>query len=286
MKVLAGIDETRAAVRDIQQRGGTVGLVPTIGALHEGHLSLIRAAGKRCTAVAVTIFVNPLQFGPQEDLDAYPRTTDTDLSACRELGVAIVFAPANETIYPPDAATIVEVSGITDVLCGPRRPGHFKGVTTVVAKLFGILPADAAFFGEKDYQQLVVIRQMARDLNVPMEIVGCPTIREADGLAMSSRNAYLSPHERKQATSLSQALFAAADQIAAGERRVHAVVERIRKTILDAGPANIEYVDIVDANTLEILEIIDRRARICLAVKIGPCRLIDNVGVDMPSDRN
>jgi pantoate--beta-alanine ligase len=286
MKVLTGIDETRAAIREIQRQGGIVGLVPTMGALHEGHLSLIRAARDRCTAVAVTIFVNPLQFGPKEDLDAYPRPMEADLSACRELGVEIVFAPPNETMYPAGAVTTVEVGGITEVLCGPCRPGHFQGVTTVVAKLFNILPADVAFFGEKDYQQLVVIEQMVRDLNIPIEIVRCPTIREADGLAMSSRNAYLSLEERQQAASLSRALFAAVDQIAAGLRDVDAVIAGIRQTILGAGPADIEYIDIVDAGTLENLETVDRTARICLAVEIGSCRLIDNVGVDAPSGGN
>ena len=286
MKVLTGIAETRTAVREIQRQSGIVGLVPTMGALHEGHLSLIRTARDRCTVVAVTIFVNPLQFGPREDLDAYSRPMEADLNACRELGVDIVFSPSNETMYPAGAVTTVHVDGITEVLCGPRRPGHFDGVTTVVAKLFNILPADVAFFGEKDYQQLVVIEQMTRDLNLQIEIVGCPTIREADGLAMSSRNAYLSPPQRQQATCLSRALFAAVDRIAAGMRDVDTVVEGIRKTILDAGPADIEYVDIVDAGTLEVLETVDRTARICLAVRIGSCRLIDNVGVDAPSAGN
>ena len=283
MDVFNDITETRAAVWKTQREGGTVGLVPTMGAFHEGHLSLIRTARDRCTTVAVTIFVNPLQFGPREDLAAYPRPLEADLAACRELGVDFVFAPPNEVMYPPGVLTTVHVSGITEILCGPYRPGHFDGVTTVVAKLFSILPADVAFFGEKDYQQFMVIRRMVSDLNMPIEIVACPTIREPDGLAMSSRNAYLSPDERRQAVSLSQALFAAVERAAGGEREVASLVDGIRATILEAGPARIEYIDVVDADTLEVLTTVDRPARICLAVRIGSGRLIDNVAVDVPA---
>jgi len=282
MNVLTDIDPAREVVRAVQQAGGTVGLVPTMGAIHEGHLSLIRAAKARCTRVAVTIFVNPTQFGPAEDFAAYPRPLEADLRACEQAGVDIVFTPTVATMYPPGAKTSVHVSGLSDVLCGPLRPGHFDGVATVVAKLFQILPADAAFFGEKDYQQLAVIRQMVRDLNIPVEIVGCPTLREPDGLAMSSRNAYLSPAQRRQAGSLSRALFAAVDRVRRGERNVAVLVGGIREEILSAGPARIEYVDVVDANTLALLSIVDRPARICLAVRLGSCRLIDNVGVDAP----
>ena len=282
MNVFTDIDPCRQAVRAVQQAGGTVGLVPTMGALHEGHLSLIRAAKVRCTRVAVSIFVNPTQFGPAEDFAAYPRPLEADLAACERAGVDWVFTPTVETMYPSGAKTTVHVRGVTDVLCGPLRPGHFDGVATVVAKLFQILPADAAFFGEKDYQQLTVIRQMVRDLNIPVEIVGCPTLREPDGLAMSSRNAYLSPAQRRQAGSLSRALFAAVDRVRRGERNVAALVGGIREEILSAGPARIEYVDVVDADTLALLSIVDRPARICLAVRLGSCRLIDNVGVDAP----
>ncbi len=283
MDVFNDITETRAAVWKTQREGGTVGLVPTMGAFHEGHLSLIRTARDRCTTVAVTIFVNPLQFGPREDLVAYPRPLEADLAACREQVDDFVCAPPNEVMYPPGVLTTVHVSGITEVLCGPYRLGHFDGVTTVVAKLFNILPADVAFFGEKDYQQLVVIRRMVSDLNMPIEIVACPTIREPDGLAMSSRNAYLSPDERRQAASLSRALFAAVERAAGGEREVSSLVNGIRATILEAGPPRIEYVDVVDADTLEVLTTVDRPARICLAVRIGSCRLIDNVAVDVPA---
>jgi pantoate--beta-alanine ligase len=251
-----------------------------MGALHEGHLSLIRAARTKCSAVAVTIFVNPTQFGPNEDFSAYPRTLETDLAACEGEGVDLVFTPSTEVMYPGDEVTTIQVGSVTENLCGPFRPGHFDGVATVVLKLFNIIPADRAYFGEKDYQQLVVIRRMVRDLNVAIEIVGCPTIREPDGLAMSSRNAYLSGTERAQAISLSRALFAVQKQIQDGERNAKELTASIRKEILDAGPATIDYIDIVDEVSLNLLETVDRPARICLAVRIGRCRLIDNVAVD------
>ncbi len=281
MDVFHDIAATRNAIREWRRSGDVVGLVPTMGNLHEGHLSLIRTARQRCSAVAVTIFVNPTQFGPEEDYEAYPQTLDSDLQACEAAGVDLVFAPDVGTMYPAGAQTTVQVSGLTDVLCGPRRPGHFDGVATVVAKLFQILPADFAFFGEKDYQQLVVIQQMVRDLNVPIEIIGCPTVRETDGLAMSSRNRYLSDSERRQASCLNRALRAAVDRAVSGEHDVATLVRGIREEILEAGPAEIQYVDIVDAKTLAPMPTIDRSARICLAVRIGPCRLIDNVPVDV-----
>jgi pantoate--beta-alanine ligase len=282
MNVFTTIAECRKVVRSARQSGETIGLVPTMGALHDGHLSLIRAARRRCRRVAVTIFVNPTQFAAGEDFDAYPRMLDDDLRKCEAAGTDFVFAPGVQTMYDEDPKTTVHVAGLTDGLCGPHRPGHFDGVATVVNKLFNILPADAAFFGEKDFQQLMVIRRMVRDLNIPIEIVGCPTVRETDGLAMSSRNAYLSPDHRRQATSLSRAMFAAHDCIAQGERNVAALVAELRKTILSDGPANIDYIEIVDAESLEPLSAVDRPARICLAVRIGATRLIDNVAVDAP----
>jgi len=282
LNVITDIPVCRTAVRNVQWAGGTVGLVPTMGALHEGHVSLIRAARSRCSAVAVTIFVNPTQFAPDEDFAAYPRPVEADLAACERAGVDLVFTPSVPAMYPPDAATTVHVARLTDGLCGPHRPGHFDGVATVVAKLFHVLPADYAFFGEKDYQQLVVIRRLVRDLNVPIEIVGCPTVREPDGLAMSSRNAYLSDVERRQATSLSRALFEARGRIQNGERDAAAIVREIRLTIQAAGPFRIEYIDIVDPDTLEPLSAVDRPVRICLAARLGSCRLIDNLGVDAP----
>ncbi len=282
MLVLQEIAACREAARAAQQRGRVVGLVPTMGALHEGHLSLIRAARERCDFVAVTIFVNPTQFTPGRDFASYPRTLDADLEACSSLGVNLVFTPTVETMHAGGSKTTIHVSDLTAGLCGQHRPGHFDGVATVVAKLLNILPADEAFFGEKDYQQLVMIRRMVLDFNLPVEIVGCPTVREADGLALSSRNARLSADQRTQATSLSRALFTAADGIAAGGADIAAVRSAIRGDIHEAGPADIEYVEIVDAETLERLTVVDRAARICLAVRIGSCRLIDNVGVDAP----
>lgn len=279
MKVFNEIEACYGAVRDVQRRGGRVGLVPTMGALHEGHVSLIEAARRRSDSVAVTIFVNPTQFGPNEDFEKYPSDTEADLAACEASGADIVFTPSVETLYPRGFETTIHVSGLTEGLCGAHRPGHFDGVTTIVAKLLNILPADAAFFGEKDYQQLLVIRRMVRDLNLPVEIAACPIVREKDGLACSSRNRYLSPSERSQAAVLSRALFSARDRIAAGHKRVKELVTRIRAEILTAGPAKIDYVEIVDAETLDSLTEVDRPARIVLAARIGPCRLIDNVAV-------
>ncbi len=278
MRIEKEIGPSREAVR-AAQREGTTGLVPTMGAFHEGHLSLIQAAHERCAFVAVTIFVNPTQFGPGEDIEKYPRTPETDLAECERLDVDLVFMPEVDTMYPPGSQTRVRVSGLTEGLCGGWRPGHFDGVATVVTKLFNILPADLAFFGEKDYQQMVMIGRMVRDLDMPIEIVPCPTVREPDGLAMSSRNAYLSKGERKQAVSLSRALFAAKDRVTAGERNAKVVAERIHDEIHAAGPAEIQYVEVVDSGTLEPLSTIDRCARICLAVRIGTCRLIDNISV-------
>lgn len=285
MDVFTEIEPCRGAVRDAQRNGLRVGLVPTMGALHEGHLSLIRAAREASQRVAVTNFVNPAQFGPNEDFTAYPRPLEDDLVACRSACVDWVFAPPVEIMYPPGAETNVHVRRLTDGLCGPCRPGHFDGVATVVAKLFSILPADTAFFGEKDFQQLMVIKRMVADLNLPIQIVACPTVREADGLAMSSRNAYLSATERRQAASLNRAMSAAVEHVRKGEQDSSAITRIVREAILSAGPATIEYVELVDADSLTPLQRIDRPARLCLAVRIGKTRLIDNVGVDVPFDR-
>lgn len=251
-----------------------------MGALHAGHLSLIGASRARCDVTAVTIFVNPTQFSPGEDFARYPRPLENDLSACRIAGVDLVFTPTADAMYSQDARTRVHVGGVTSGLCGPFRPGHFDGVATIVTKLFNILPADRAFFGEKDYQQLVVIRQMVRDLNLPIEIVPCPTVREADGLAISSRNVYLSPNERTQAESLSRALFKAQKQVRSGVRYAVSLVQEARHALAEAGVSIIEYVEVVDAESLAPLEVIDRSARMCLAVRIGSTRLIDNVALE------
>jgi pantoate--beta-alanine ligase len=286
VEVITEIESCRSAIQAAKGAGLRTALVPTMGALHSGHLALIQAARQRAGHVAVSIFVNPTQFCPGEDFAKYPRALEKDLSLCRDSNVDLVFAPSVDAMFPVAATTTVHVARLADGLCGPLRPGHFDGVATVVTKLFQILPVDLAVFGEKDYQQLVIVRHLARDLNVPVEIVGHPTVREPDGLALSSRNAYLGPSERRQAGSLSAALFAAVDRAAGGELRSAALLADIRARIHAAGPATIEYVEVVDAETLESLRVIDRPARICLAVRIGNCRLIDNVAVDgRPSTR-
>lgn len=280
MIVESAIPAARDWVCALRRKGQRVGFVPTMGALHRGHLSLVEAAKKQCERVALTIFVNPTQFAPNEDLTAYPRPVDADLALCRSAGVDFVFTPAVADMYPTGAVTTIHVARLTDGLCGPLRPGHFDGVATVVAKLFNILPADAAYFGEKDYQQLQVIRRMTADLNMPIEIVGCPTVREADGLATSSRNVYLSAPERRQAAAISRALFAAVERVKQGERDTSTITDNIRQEILAAGPATIEYVSAVDTDDLTPIARLHRRTRICVAVRIGKCRLIDNVAVD------
>ena len=279
MRVIPEIAACRDAVRTAQRAGKCVGLVPTMGALHEGHLSLVRASRARCDVTAVTVFVNPTQFGTGEDFSNYRRDLQADLRLCEETGADIVFTPDVDAMYPGGELTTVHVGKLTSGLCGARRPGHFDGVTTVVTKLFNILPVDLAFFGDKDYQQLMVIKQTVRDLNIPIEIVACPTVRDADGLALSSRNAYLAPDQRRQAQSLSRALRAAQEQVAAGECSASALAARIRRAIEDAGPVAIDYIEIVDPNDLTPLTEIEHQARICLAVRIGNCRLIDNIGV-------
>lgn len=281
MFVEKSIPAARDWVRSLQRAGNRVGLVPTMGALHRGHLSLVEAARKHCTQVALTIFVNPTQFAPHEDLSAYPRPLEADLSLCRDAGVDFVFTPTVADMYPSGAVTTIHVAKLSDGLCGPFRPGHFDGVATIVAKLFNVLPADVAYFGEKDYQQLQVIRRMVLDLNIPIDIVGCPTVREPDGLAMSSRNVYLSAVERTQATSINRALFAGVELVRRGENDVTKITDNIRQAILAAGPVAIEYVSAVDVDTLAPIARFDRRARICAAVRIGKCRLIDNVAVDV-----
>lgn len=286
MIVVEDMSPARGAIRAAKSAARSVGLVPTMGALHEGHLSLIRAARARCDFVAVTIFVNPTQFAPGEDFARYPRTLDDDLNLCRDNGVDLVYTPSVETMYAREHRTTVHVDELTAGLCGPFRPGHFDGVATVVCKLFQIVPADAAFFGEKDYQQLRVIQRMARDLNLPIEVIACPTVREPDGLAMSSRNRYLNPAERQQALSLSRALFDARDRALRGERDARSLEARIRGTLLAAGSCSIDYVSVVDADSLAPLSTMDRPARICLAVRIGGTRLIDNVAVDIDDRRS
>lgn len=257
--------------------GIRVGLVPTMGALHEGHLTLMRRARAECDEVVVSIYVNPLQFGPEEDLAAYPRDLERDAGLCRGLDVTTLFVPAEGEVHPPGHRTWIEVEGLQDTLCGRSRPGHFRGVTTVVAKLFALVRPRVAYFGEKDGQQLRIIRKMTRDLHLGVEIVGCPTVREADGLAMSSRNAYLSPEERHAAPVLHRALTAAAEAARAGETDAARLVARVQSTIASEPLARIDYVDVVDDETLQSVTAIERPAMLALAVWFGNARLIDNV---------
>ena len=253
-----------------------VGLVPTMGYLHEGHLSLIRKAREECTHVAVSIFVNPTQFGPNEDLAKYPRDLERDLSLIRPLGVALVWTPSPEIMYPTGYQTWVEVEAVTRPLEGAMRPGHFKGVTTVVAKLFNAIQPHRAYFGQKDAQQVAVIRRMTRDLNFPLEVIVCPTVREADGLAMSSRNKYLEGEERKAATILFRALGAAKFAYEDGERNADKL-RTIMKDMLATEPrAQTQYVSCADYDTLEELELIKGKTLLSMAVRLGKTRLIDN----------
>lgn len=279
-RVVHRIDELREAVAEWKRRGLRIGLVPTMGALHEGHLSLVRASRELCDVTAVTIFVNPTQFGPSEDFAQYPRTLDADVEALSSLGVDLVFAPSAADMYPSGFSTYVEPPDVAQSLEGVCRPGHFRGVTTVVMKLFQLLPADMAFFGQKDYQQYLVIRRMVEDLNVPMTIQMCPIVREEDGVAMSSRNRYLSPSERRQATAIWQGLEAAANQLKEGERAVPALIGRVRTHLDQAGITRIEYIAVTDRETLHPLQEVNQPAVALVAAYVGDTRLIDNRFLD------
>lgn len=269
MTIVSNPNELRT---ELANRPRPVVFVPTMGALHEGHLSLLRIAREHGETVVTSIYVNPTQFGPNEDLDAYPRPLESDLQKCKDVGVDVVFTPA--TLYADDATISVHESRLSLGLCGASRPGHFDGVCTVVAKLFNLVQPDAAVFGEKDFQQLAVIRRMVRDLDFPIEIIGGPIVREPDGLAMSSRNAYLSPDERSQAVSLSQALARAREAAENGERSATAIEEIVRENLVHG---RIDYVALVDPDTLEPLEKIDRQLLVAIAVFFGKTRLIDNL---------
>jgi len=274
MMIVSTLEELRSA-RSILD--GPVGLVPTMGYLHEGHLSLVRQAAEECTSVVVSIFVNPTQFGPAEDLAAYPRDMERDLRLLEPLGVDLVWTPTPEIMYPNGYQTWVQVEALTEPLEGAMRPGHFRGVTTVVAKLFnGVLPA-RVYFGQKDAQQVAVIRRMARDLNFPLEVVVCPTVREPDGLAMSSRNAYLDPEQRRAATVLYRALNAAKDAYEGGERDAEKLRATMRATLAAELLARMQYVSCADYDTLEELERVSSKALLSMAVFVGKTRLIDNL---------
>mgnify|MGYP001442290994 FL=1 len=255
---------------------GTVGFVPTMGYLHEGHISLARRAREECQSVIASIFVNPTQFGPTEDLSKYPRDLKRDLSLLESAGVDLVWTPDNEAMYPPGFSTWVEVEGLTKPLEGASRPGHFRGVTTVVTKLFHAVQPTRAYFGQKDAQQAAVIRKMTHDLNFPIEIVVCPTVREADGLAMSSRNSYLSAEERQSATILFRALTAAKSAYERGERSADALRKIMAETLATEPRAQMQYVSCADYDTLEELETVTGKSLLSMAVFLGKTRLIDN----------
>ncbi len=281
MKVANTIASVRRHIAAARRVGKSIGLVPTMGALHIGHISLIKAARKKTDFVVVSIFVNPTQFGPKEDFKKYPRPIKKDLQICKAGGVALVFNPSVKQMYHSENLTSVNVERITEPLCGRSRPGHFKGVATVCVKLFNIVQADIAFFGQKDAQQAVVIKQMVTDLDMPLKIVVCPTIREPDGLAVSSRNKYLNPKQRKQALCLYQSLQKAKKMVKSGVTDPEKIIKRMQEIIRKAGPSKIDYLEIVDARTLEKVKKIDRKVLIALAVRIGPARLIDNILLDI-----
>ena len=274
MMIVSTLEELRSARSILDE---PVGLVPTMGYLHEGHLSLVQRAKEECTSVVVSIFVNPTQFGLNEDLAAYPRDMERDLRLLESLGVNLVWTPTPEIMYPSDYQTWVQVEALTEPLEGTQRPGHFRGVATVVAKLFnGVQPAKA-YFGQKDAQQVAVIRQMTRDLNFPIEIVVCPTVREPDGLAMSTRNAYLDPEQRQAATVLYRALSTAKDAYNAGERDAEKLRGHMRDTIAAEPLAEMQYVSCADYDTLDELDQVTGKALLSMAVFVGKTRLIDNV---------
>ncbi len=277
MRVCHSIDEVRAASRTGRREGKNLGLVPTMGALHEGHLSLVRAAKAQCDLVVVSIFVNPLQFGPNEDLVKYPRNFDRDRELLAKEGADFIFAPSVEEMYPPGAVTYVTVEGLSDKLCGRSRPGHFRGVTTVVSKLFDIVEPDRAFFGQKDAAQSTIIRRMVRDLNIPVQVVVCPIVREPDGLAMSSRNSYLDAQQRKSALGLYRSVTAVQGRFDQGERKAHALIEAGKQTFTHEPLVRLDYFEIVNPETLDPVDDLSRGGLAAVAAFVGNVRLIDNI---------
>jgi pantoate--beta-alanine ligase len=279
MKICSTIPEVRAACRAVRASGKRLGLVPTMGALHEGHLSLVRAAKAQCDAVAVSIFVNPTQFGPKEDLAKYPHPFDRDCQLLEKEDAEIVFAPPVEEIYPNSngQVTWVLVEGLSERLDGRSRPGHFRGVTTIVSKLFHMLEPEAAFFGQKDAAQLAVIRRMVRDLNFAVEIVACPIVREPDGLAMSSRNAYLDGEERNRALVLQRSLQETRQRFQAGERIAANLISAAKEVIRREPQVTLDYFEIVDPDTLDAVEQVSQETLVAVAAYVGSTRLIDNI---------
>ncbi len=276
------IAEMRQALRPHRGSAARVGLVPTMGALHAGHASLLQRARRECSTVVASIYVNPTQFGPNEDFRKYPRRLQQDLDVCSREGVDFVFAPDDTEMYGGDAVTKIHVAGLGERLCGRFRPGHFDGVCTVVAKLFHIVQPDLAYFGQKDAQQVVVLQRMVADLNFPLQIVVCPTVREPDGLAMSSRNAYLDPQQRRQAPCLQQALQAGRAAIEKDARTSSEVAAIMHRVVEAAGPSRIDYLEPVDARTLESTDPLHGTVLLAGAIRIGTIRLIDNLLVQVP----
>jgi len=281
MRIATRVDEMKSIAEEYRKNGKRISFVPTMGYLHEGHLSLVDIARKDGDICVVSIFVNPIQFGPGEDYERYPRDVERDERLLEQRGCDVLFYPSASEMYPEDFLTRVRVEKLSSILCGKSRPGHFEGVTTVVLKLFNIVKPHVAVFGEKDYQQLVIIKRMVRDLNLDVEIVAGEIIREKDGLAMSSRNVYLDPVERKQATCLFRSMLLAQDMVKAGIRDTKTIVEAVGGFIKKFDRARIDYVKIVHPDTLEELEEIHDRARILLAVYFGKARLIDNMEIDV-----
>lgn len=279
MERVTSVEEVRNALVRPRLEGRTVAFVPTMGALHEGHLSLVRASMRHADLTVVSIFVNPMQFGPGEDYDAYPRDLENDAAQLEAEGAAVLFHPTVPVMYPEGAETRVDPGPVGTTWCGANRPGHFVGVATAVTKLFNIVEPDIAFFGEKDYQQLRIIERLARDLVMRVRVVGCPIVRESDGLAMSTRNRYLTPEQRAHGTVLHRALFAAYDAACAGETDAQALERGITRTIDAEEGVGLEYAAVVDAQTLERISVVERPARALVAARVGGARLIDNVSI-------
>jgi pantoate--beta-alanine ligase len=282
MQVISDLEEMQNLALEWQARGDSIALVPTMGFFHQGHLSLMNYARTRGDHLVVSIFVNPTQFGPQEDLSRYPRNFTRDCDLAREVGVDLIFAPAADQMYPVGYQTFVTVTEVTKGLCGASRPGHFQGVATVVLKLFNLVRPQVAIFGEKDYQQLVTLQRLVIDLNLPVEVVGRPLVREADGLALSSRNVYLSPEERQRALKLSRAMFMAREMTEKGERSRQNILAALQPIFVGDSTITIEYLVLVDNQTLAEITHINNRARLAVAARVGSTRLIDNILLEVP----
>ncbi|UCE99141.1 MAG: pantoate--beta-alanine ligase [Planctomycetota bacterium] len=280
MEVAKTIESVRSLVKAARREAKKIGLVPTMGALHIGHISLIETAVKECDFVVVSIFVNPTQFGPTEDFEKYPRPLEADLEICKKAGIDIVFAPATEQMYPRENFTSVNVEKLTEQLCGRSRPGHFRGVATICAKLFNIVQPDIAYFGQKDSQQAIVIKKMVADLNMPLRIAICPTVREPDGLAVSSRNQYLTKEQKKEATYIYKSLQKAQEMIDAGITDCETIIRQMYSILNQAPSIKIEYVSVVDAETVQNIDQIAGKVLVAVAARIGLARLIDNILVD------